>query len=75
ILTLSCEKERQPLKNILLSAQVKDILILIGPEGDFSPKEVEVALKAGFIPTTLGPQVLRVDTAAIAAASFVRLFL
>jgi 16S rRNA (uracil1498-N3)-methyltransferase len=75
ILTLSCDKERLPLKEVLLSNKSGDILILIGPEGDFSPKEVGAALINGFIPVTLGPQVLRVDTAAIAAASFVRLLL
>jgi len=75
ILTISCNKERLALKEALLSKKCSDILILIGPEGDFSDKEVELALHSGFIPATLGPQVLRVDTAAIAAASFARLFL
>jgi 16S rRNA (uracil1498-N3)-methyltransferase len=40
---------------------------LVGPEGDFSPTEMQAALKAGFIPVTLGPLVLRCDTAATAA--------
>jgi len=47
-----------------------NILILIGPEGDFSLKEVSLALKHGFIPVSLGRRVLRVETAAIAVASF-----
>lgn len=50
------------------------VLILIGPEGDFSGKEVRLAGEAGFIPVTLGDLVLRVDTAAIALAGFVSLY-
>ena len=40
-------------------------LILIGPEGDFSPEEIALALKSGCQPITLGPIVLRTETAAI----------
>lgn len=40
---------------------------LVGPEGDFSPAEMAAAHAAGFIPVTLGPLVLRCDTAATAA--------
>jgi len=50
------------------------IILLIGPEGDFSPEEVKLAKAFGFIPVTLGSLVLRVDTAAIAAASFIKLY-
>lgn len=42
-------------------------LILIGPEGDFSPKEIELALQSGFKPLTLGNTRLRTETAALAA--------
>jgi 16S rRNA (uracil1498-N3)-methyltransferase len=44
-------------------------LILIGPEGDFSPKEVELALENQFIPVTLGSTRLRTETAGIVAAT------
>lgn len=44
-----------------------DTLILIGPEGDFSPEEVQQALQAGFKPVSLGRTRLRTETAAIAA--------
>jgi 16S rRNA (uracil1498-N3)-methyltransferase len=40
---------------------------LVGPEGDFTPAEMGAAQAAGFIPVTLGPLVLRCDTAATAA--------
>jgi len=45
--------------------------ILIGPEGDFSPGEVDFALSRGFEEITLGPQRLRTETAAVAAAVMV----
>ncbi|HET7537444.1 MAG TPA: RsmE family RNA methyltransferase, partial [Candidatus Didemnitutus sp.] len=45
------------------------VLWLVGPEGDFSPAEMTSAVLAGFAPITLGPLVLRCDTAAIYALS------
>jgi len=42
---------------------------LVGPEGDFSPAEMTAAITAGFVPVTLGPLVLRSDTAALYALS------
>lgn len=48
-------------------------LILIGPEGDFSPEEVMSAKKEGFIPITLGKSRLRTETAGIVACHTVGL--
>jgi 16S rRNA (uracil1498-N3)-methyltransferase len=45
------------------------VLWLVGPEGDFSPAEMTAAITAGFQPVTLGPLVLRSDTAAAYALS------
>jgi 16S rRNA (uracil1498-N3)-methyltransferase len=42
---------------------------LVGPEGDFSPNEMSAIIAAGVSPVTLGPLVLRCDTAATAALS------
>lgn len=42
-------------------------LVLIGPEGDFSPQEVQKALEQGFKPVSLGARRLRTETAGIAA--------
>ena len=53
-----------------LKSQLKpkrDITILIGPEGDFSVKEIEMAIENNFIPVTLGETRLRTETAAIVA--------
>jgi 16S rRNA (uracil1498-N3)-methyltransferase len=45
------------------------LLWLIGPEGDFSPAESALAHDSGFVPITLGPLVLRCETAAVYALS------
>jgi 16S rRNA (uracil1498-N3)-methyltransferase len=45
------------------------VLWLIGPEGDFTPAEMSLARSSGFEPITLGPLVLRCETAAIYALS------
>jgi 16S rRNA (uracil1498-N3)-methyltransferase len=42
---------------------------LIGPEGGFTPEEAAAAVEAGAVPATLGPRILRSETAAIAAAA------
>lgn len=47
----------------------RKMLWLVGPEGDFSPAEMTAAITAGFQPVTLGPLVLRSDTAAVCALS------
>jgi 16S rRNA (uracil1498-N3)-methyltransferase len=64
---------RVTLKEALGDAKGKRIIVLIGPEGDFTPQEVMQAKAAGFVPVTLGERVLRVDTAAIAVAGFISL--
>jgi 16S rRNA (uracil1498-N3)-methyltransferase len=43
------------------------VLFLSGPEGGLSPQEDAAARAAGFVPVTLGPRVLRAETAALAA--------
>lgn len=47
----------------------RSVAWLIGPEGDFTPEEASRALAAGFVPITLGPLVLRCETAAVYALS------
>jgi len=60
------------LKNILADyaqtyhgARPASVLMLIGPEGDFTPAEIALARSHGCTPLTLGPIILRVETAAI----------
>lgn len=47
----------------------KNQLVLIGPEGGFSPEEIEISQKYGMDAICLGPRILRTETAAIAIAS------
>ena len=54
-------------KDCLLTAVYPQVVILIGPEGDFSPQEVELAIEHGFIPVHLGKSRLRTETAAVVA--------
>lgn len=57
-----------PLAEVLKeSMAARDVVILIGPEGDFSREEVALAERYGARPVSLGPLTLRTDTAALAA--------
>ncbi|HUG91920.1 MAG TPA: RsmE family RNA methyltransferase [Planctomycetaceae bacterium] len=59
-----------PFATELLAGSGDDPLVLaIGPEGDFTPSEVQQALDAGAQPVSLGPNLLRVETAGIALAA------
>lgn len=66
------ETERTSLKNALQPKS--DVLILIGPEGDFSSNEIKSAMAAGFLPVTLGNTRLRTETAAVVACHSVAFF-
>ena len=59
------EGDKEPLMPAL--RQGEDALVLIGPEGDFSPEEVAAAIDHGFRPITLGKSRLRTETAALEA--------
>jgi 16S rRNA (uracil1498-N3)-methyltransferase len=45
--------------------------IWVGPEGGFAPEEVEGASRRGLVLAGLGPRILRVETAAVAAVTLV----
>lgn len=64
--------ERFYLPNVLAELKNKEnelITVLIGPEGDFTPREVKMALDAGFEPISLGNMRLRTETAALMASA------
>jgi 16S rRNA (uracil1498-N3)-methyltransferase len=63
---------RKSIKSVISKKSYKNIIALIGPEGDFTPSEVELALHNGFTPVSLGDTVLRVATAAITVAAYIR---
>ncbi len=61
--------------DILKSENPRDVLILIGPEGDFTAKETEWAVFSGAKPVKLGPLVMRSETAALYTLSVVQFML
>ena len=60
---------RRSIKQVLESYEGSTIIVMIGPEGDFSKEEAEMALAAGFVPVHLGDSRLRTETAALTAAA------
>jgi 16S rRNA (uracil1498-N3)-methyltransferase len=67
-----CNPGEKPLLNNLCQPGTP-VLVLIGPEGDFSPEEVSMALQNGFKAVSLGDTRLRTETAAFVAAHIVQL--
>ncbi|EAR15289.1 MULTISPECIES: 16S rRNA (uracil(1498)-N(3))-methyltransferase [Robiginitalea] len=65
------EDEKMDLKRRV--AADKDVIILIGPEGDFTHDEIQMACEKGFIPVSLGEYRLRTETAALVACTTVNL--
>lgn len=65
------EAPRISIKEALQGCEGKEIIVLIGPEGDFSKEEAEAAVQAGYVPVHLGESRLRTETAALAAVAAV----
>ena len=65
-LLLSFRTGARPLRE-MVPADALQVTVLAGPEGGLSPAEEQQALDHGFIPVSLGPRVLRAETAALAA--------
>lgn len=66
--------ERKALKEVFIRSRPDKVLVFIGPEGDFTDEEIDLAKKSGCIPVSLGNLVLRVETAAVSIVSFMRLY-
>ncbi len=64
------DAEKKELK-ILLTPQLSQV-ILIGPEGDFTPEEIELAITHNFVPVTLGNTRLRTETAGVVATTLMQ---
>jgi len=61
------ENEKQHIKTVLKEkTKVESIAFLVGPEGGFTDMEVNAAIEKGCIPVTIGSNILRTETAAIA---------
>lgn len=65
----------RPVRDVLEEARAdgcRSAMVLVGPEGDFSPAETGLALQSGWLPVTLGPIVMRVETATFFCLSVLR---
>jgi 16S rRNA (uracil1498-N3)-methyltransferase len=60
---------------IATPGQIREIVAAVGPEGGFAPEELDLATATGFQPVSLGPHILRIETAAILLATWPRLTL
>jgi 16S rRNA (uracil1498-N3)-methyltransferase len=65
------EGEKQDLSDVINKSLSQ--IILIGPEGDFSEKEIDLALQNHFIPVALGETRLRTETAGVVAATLLKM--
>jgi len=72
LLLIPWEEGTRPIKDVLQAEQgARNIIVLIGPEGGFSAAEAALAQTKGFQAVSLGPNILRTETAAIAVLSMV----
>ncbi len=71
ILPWESEEDKNILNVLNENKDIKNINIFIGPEGGFDKTEIDIALKNDFKTVTLGKNILRVETAAIVAASII----
>ena len=67
------DTRRISIQEALRAYEGRDVTVLIGPEGDFSPEEARLAVEKGYIPVHLGSSRLRTETAAVLATTAVYL--
>jgi 16S rRNA (uracil1498-N3)-methyltransferase len=68
-----CIEEEKTKLSDLVNESANTVIILIGPEGDFTKKEIELAIQNKFVAVTLGDTRLRTETAGIAAGVILKL--
>ncbi len=66
------EESGRPLSQVLPSAAPRSIIVGVGPEGGVTPEEAGMAEKAGFLPVSLGPRILRTETAGLAVMAILQ---
>ncbi|MGV8058112.1 MAG: 16S rRNA (uracil(1498)-N(3))-methyltransferase [Smithellaceae bacterium] len=69
------EEDQKSIRDVFADqtlAQTKDFFVIVGPEGGFSRDEILKAKDAGFISVSLGKQILKVETAALAIISIIQ---
>lgn len=64
-------QQRHSIREVLENNDAKEVIVLIGPEGDFSREEADAAVAAGYVPIHIGESRLRTETAALASVSMV----
>jgi 16S rRNA (uracil1498-N3)-methyltransferase len=64
-----CTGDHPPLASAIAPLPAQNVILLIGPEGGFTPEEIALAIKVGFQGVSLGKRILRTETAGIAAIS------
>lgn len=64
-------QQRHSIREVLENNDEKEVIVLIGPEGDFSREEADAAVAAGYVPVHIGESRLRTETAALASVSMV----
>jgi 16S rRNA (uracil1498-N3)-methyltransferase len=64
-----CTGDQPSLAKMITPLPAQNVILLIGPEGGFTPDEIALAMKAGFQAVSLGKRILRTETAGIAAIS------
>jgi 16S rRNA (uracil1498-N3)-methyltransferase len=67
-----CADQEKHRLNELLDRSLPSQIILIGPEGDFSEREISMGSQLNFIPVSLGDTRLRTETAGVVAAALMR---
>ena len=72
-LPLNCQLSTMNCQRATNADEDSDVLVLIGPEGDFSIDEVRAAVAAGFVSVDLGKSRLRTETAGLAAVMMMQL--
>ena len=75
VLMAAVEGPHEGLRDLVMKQRPRHLLVLVGPEGDFSPEEIRQAVQAGAHRVSLGPSVLRCETAAVAVVSIVSFLL
>lgn len=66
-------ERKHSLKDVLsVGDKLSSVIVAIGPEGGFDPKELHYFTQQGFSPVSLGPRILRTETASIAILSIIQ---
>ncbi len=66
-----CQPQTSPIQEVVKPC-TGEVIVLIGPEGDFTPEEVSIARQKGFVEISLGKARLRTETAALFVTSIIK---